>query len=111
MHLGIRGGSRIEDLFCQLVEIEVQKENIHARFTQNPQLAAGGVLFDELEHGIFAELARLGHAGGLKDGGVGGDVGVEAGAGRGDEIDGDGLARVLRGELVDGALNAVDQRL
>jgi hypothetical protein len=56
-------------------------------------------------------LAGLGDARGLEVGGVGSDVGIEAGAGGGDQVDGDGLAGILLGELVDGALDAVDERL
>jgi uncharacterized protein (DUF342 family) len=45
----------------------------------------------------------------LKVGGVRGDVRIEARAGGGDQIDGDKMARILLGQLVDGALDSIDK--
>ena len=46
---------------------------------------------------ILGNSALAGYAGHLEFGGGGGDVGVEAGAGCGDEIYRDGRAGILRG--------------
>ena len=51
---------------------------------------------DELADGGLGEVALAGYARHLEVGGGGGDVGVEAGAGCGDEVDGDvGVGVVL----------------
>src|ERR1035437_4119898 len=98
-------------LFRELVEVEVEFEDVDAGFAEQAQLAGGDVPLDELADLGFAEVAGLGDAGSLEGCGVRGDVGVEAGGRGGDQVDGDGLAGVLLGELVDGALDAIDEDL
>ena len=96
-------------LLCQLVEVEVEFKDVDAGLAENAELTARGVLRDELADAVFRDAAGFGDAGNLEIGGVGGDVRVEAGAGGGDQVDGNGLAGVLFGELVDGALDAVNK--
>ena len=64
------------------------------------------MLLDELADAVFGNAACLGDAGSLEEGCIRGDVGIETGAGRGDQIYGHGMAGVLLGQLVDGALDA-----
>ena len=98
-------------LFCQLVQSEVQVEDIDAGLAKEAELAIGDVFLDELIDAGLRDAASLGDARNLKEGCVWSDVWVEAGAGSGDQIDGNRLAGILLRELVDGALDAVDQRL
>jgi hypothetical protein len=69
------------------------------------------VLREQLADAVFGDAAGFGDAGDLEIGGVGGDVGIEAGAGGGDQVNGNGLAGVLLGELVNGGLDAVTRAL
>ena len=68
-------------------------------------MAAGYVLIDELVDAVFAEVAGFGNAGNLEEGGIGGDVGIETRGGGGDQVDRDGLAGILGGQLIDVALD------
>ncbi len=77
------------------IEGEVQVEDVDAGFAEEAELALGGVLIDEVGDGGCGELAGVCDAGGLVVGGGGGDVGIETGAGGGDEIYGDGGCAVL----------------
>ena len=98
-------------LFAEFVEGEVQVEDVYPRFAKEAQLAVGCVAGDELTDAGLVELARLGNAGSLEVCGVRGDVGIESGAGGGDQVDGHGMAGILFGERVDGGLDAVDEGL
>jgi len=72
------------------VEGEVEVEGVDAGFAEEAELALGGVVVDEVDEGGFGEVAGVGDAGDLVVGRGGRDVGIEAGAGGGDEVDGDG---------------------
>jgi len=69
------------------------------------------VLLNELAEVVFADTAGFGYTGDLEEGRIRGDVGIETGSGGGDQIDGHWMARVLLGQLVDGALDASHKSL
>ena len=73
----------------QVVEGEVQVEDIDAGFAEEAKLAAFGVAGDELSNGGLREVTLVGYACDLEVSSGGGDVGIEAGAGCCDEVDGD----------------------
>ena len=100
-------GKQLGHLFCESVEVEVQREDVDARFAEQAELATGDVLLDELTYLIFAEAACLGDARRLVERGVGRDIGVKSGTRGGNQVDWDGLARICRGQFIDVALNAL----
>ena len=63
---------------CDLVEVEIEGQDVDTGLAEQAESARGDVLFDELAHLCFAEIAGFGNARGLEECGVGGDVGVEA---------------------------------
>ena len=103
---GIRGRN---GLLAELVQVEIEREHVDPRLAQHAQVARSDVRCDELVHRILAQVAGFGYPGNLVKGAVRADVRVEAGAGRGDQVNRDGLAVVGRGQLVDVALNAGDE--
>jgi len=70
-------GKSTEDLFCELVEVDIQREHVDPRFAEQAKLAARDVLLDELAHLVLAETAGLRDARGLIKRGVGRDVWVQ----------------------------------
>ena len=72
------------------VEGEVEVEDVDAGFAEEAELALGGGVVDEVGEGGFGEVTGVRYARDLVVGRGGGDVGVEAGAGGGDEVYGDG---------------------
>lgn len=94
-----------------LVEVEIEGQDIDTGLAEQSKRARGDVLFDKLAYLGFAEMAGLGHARGLEESGVRGNVGVKARAGGCDHVDGDRLAGVFSGQLVNGALDAIDESL
>ena len=47
------GKPKLVELFRELVEGKVEVEDIHARLTENAELARGDVRIDELTDGVF----------------------------------------------------------
>lgn len=91
-----------------LIQSEVQFQNVDAGFAEQAEIALGGVLLDQIAEGGFPQSAFMGDAGDLKIGGGRGDVGIEAGRGCGDEIDGNGLRRIFLVQSLGVGLDAVD---
>ena len=90
-----------------LVEGEVEFEDVDARFAEKAEIAALDVMSDEIVQAIGSDAASGGDARDLEVSVVGRDVGIEAGGGGRDHIDGNGLAGVLCGELVDIGLHSL----
>jgi hypothetical protein len=61
-----------------LVQVEVEGEDVYARFAEEAKGAWCEVGGDEVVDGDFAHVPGLGYMEGLEVGGVWGDVGVEA---------------------------------
>ena len=95
----------------QTIQREIQVEDIHARLADKTERPPLDVLIDQAPNSRLSQAARLGDTRNLIVGIVGRDVGIEAGGGSSHHIDGHGLALVLRGQLVDIALNARDGSL
>ena len=54
-----------------MVEVEVEFEHVDAGFAEEAELAAFGVMGDELAYGGFSEVALVGYARHLEVGGGG----------------------------------------
>src|SRR5262245_6047578 len=93
------------------IERQVERQHVHPRLAQEAEGTTLDMLLDELPHTIFRQVARLRNTGDLEKRSGRRNVRIEAAAGGGYEIDGDGGRRVLLLELVHIALYALDQRL
>ena len=93
------------------IQRQVERQHVDARLAEEAEGAALDVLVDELAHAIFRHVARLRDARHLEQRGLRRDVRIEAAAGRGHQIDRDRRRRVLLLQLVDVALDPLDQRL
>ena len=91
------------------VERQIQVKDVDAWFAEQAELPGGCVPGDELANLSFSEAAGFGDTGRLEIRVVRGDVGVEPRAGGGDHVNGNGLALVLRSQLIDVALNALNE--
>ena len=98
-------------LLAQFVQVEIEVEDVDARLAEDAELALGDVLVNEFVDAVFANAAGFGNTRNLEECSVGSNVGIEAGAGGGYQIDGNRMAGIFLGELVDGALDAVDEGL
>src|SRR5260370_10055149 len=79
-----------------LIQRQVQLQNIHARLTEESELAAFGVLRDQLQKLVFSNASGPGDAGNLKLGSRRSDMRIKAGARRCDQVHWDRFTRILR---------------
>ena len=96
---------------CGGVQRQIQRQNINPGLAEQSSHAALGVLRDQLADAIFRHLPRLRHARHLEQRRLRRDIGIEAAARGGDEIDGDGAPGIFGLQLVDVFLDPVVQRL
>ncbi len=91
------------------VEIEVEFEDANAGFAEKAELASECVLGDQLANFGLGEVAVFCDARDLEFSGSGRNLGIEARAGSGYEIDGNWRIRILGVELRRVGLDAVQQ--
>ena len=73
-----------------VVQSKIEWKHVHSRFAQQAEAGAVSVLADEFAHLVLAQAAGFGDARGLEFGVARADVGVEAAAGGGHGVGGDG---------------------
>ncbi len=91
------------------VQFEVEFKDADARFAEEAKLASERVLCNELTDLGRGDVAVLCDTRDLEFGGGGGNLGVEAGTGRGYEIDGNWSVRIFSVELSGIGFDAVEQ--
>src|SRR6201982_2415408 len=93
------------------VEVEIQFQDIHARFAKETQVAGLGMFPYEYAHVFFFHSAFPGNTRYLEFRGRRRNFGVQSGAGSGDEVDGNRRGRTLRLGLLYVGIDPFDQRL
>src|SRR5215470_15823970 len=91
------------------VKGHVQRQHVHPRLAKKTQGSAFDMLVDKLTHSVLRQVARFGNARHLEEGSFGRNVRIEPATGGGNEINRHLGAGVLGLELLDIALDAVDQ--
>ena len=76
--LPISRGKPDLELFRELVEVEVQREDVDTRFAEQAELPTCDVLLNQLPHLVLAEAAGFGNPRSLIERRVGRDVGVKS---------------------------------
>ena len=90
-----------------VVQIEIQLQDIHARFAKQTKLPSFHVILDQRPDALLTHVSRLGNARNLIPRRIGRNVGIEPGPRCGHQVDWNGLAGIFGAELVDVALNAL----
>src|SRR5258708_24851653 len=93
------------------VELQIQFQDIDARFTQKSQVAIHCVFADKTANVVFFHATRMSHARNLEVCGGRGDIGVQARARGGHQVHRDWNIGILGLELLYIALYAFDQNL
>jgi hypothetical protein len=93
------------------VKSHVQRQYVHPRLAQQSQGSAFDMLVDKLTHTVLRYVTRFGNARHLEVGRLWRNVRIEPATGGGNQIDRDGGLEIFRLELVDVALDPLDQRL
>src|SRR5262249_42685409 len=98
-------------LLC--VEIEIEEQDVDPRLSQDPEVAALGVLRHDGAYGVFGNASSARDAADLIRGGRGRDVRVEPTARRRHEIDRNGqrIVRIRRAKGLDTRLGVLRDRL
>jgi hypothetical protein len=93
------------------VKSHVQRQHVHRRLAQQSQASAFDMLVNTLTHTVLRYVTRFGNARHLEVGCLRRNVRIEPATGGGNQIDRELGSGIFRLELVDIALDRLDQRL